>query len=129
MPWCFIMVTQGVTIKVAPNWWCDAYDANDGLLDYRLLSNDMNGCFLLFWVIQRWFVAWMDQNQKVLKPSISWMDYYIIQILKKRHRCHIRHKKIISWWWWHNILRLQLILFLTKKKKRHFRHMCHGIRW
>ena len=47
-PSSFIMVTQGVTIKVAPNWWCDAYDANDGLLEYRLLSNDMNVCFLLF---------------------------------------------------------------------------------
>ena len=45
------MVTQTVTIKVASTVSYDAYDAydaNHGLLDYRLLSNDMNVCFLLF---------------------------------------------------------------------------------
>ena len=68
------MVTQTVTIKVASTVSYDAYDAydaNHGLLDYRLLSNDIDVCFLLFRVKTTGLVAWMDQNQKVLKRSVS----------------------------------------------------------
>jgi len=68
------MVTQTVTIKVASTVSYDAYDAydaNHGLLDYRLLSNDIDVCFLLFRVKTMGLVACMDQNQKVLKRSVS----------------------------------------------------------
>lgn len=68
------MVTQTVTIKVASTVSYDAYDAydaNHGLLDYRLLSNDIDVCFLLFRVKTTGLVACMDQNQKVLKRSVS----------------------------------------------------------
>ena len=46
----FIMVTQGVTIKVAPTVSYDAYDANDVYLDNRLLSYDMDVCFCFYMV-------------------------------------------------------------------------------
>ena len=49
----------------------DAYDANHGLLDYRLLSNDIDVCFLLFRIKTTGLVAWIDQNQKVLKHGVS----------------------------------------------------------
>ena len=66
-----IIVTQSVTIKVAPTVSYDAYDANDVYLDNSLLLYDRDVCFLLFRVKTMGLVACMDQNQKVLKRSVS----------------------------------------------------------
>ena len=65
------MVTQGVTIKVAPTVSYDAYDANDVYLDNSLLLYDRDVCFSLFRVKTTGLVDWIDQNQKVLKHGVS----------------------------------------------------------
>ena len=70
-PLSFIMVTQGVTIKVAPTVSYDAYDANDVYLDNSLLLYDRDVCFSLFRVKTTGLVDWIDQNQKVLKHGVS----------------------------------------------------------
>ena len=40
----------------------DAYDANDGLLDYRLLSYDMDVCFCFYMVDTS--VTWKNKCSK-----------------------------------------------------------------